>query len=157
MRSKSGWVWLWVTAIILLLDRFSKIEIQRSLEPYSVKPIFPGFNLTLLYNKGAAFSLLDSQSGWQSWFLGAIALTVSIAILIWLYRIPSSKRWLSIALSLILGGALGNLSDRLLYGRVVDFLQFYAGNLYWPSFNIADSAVCVGAFMLFLDALFRKK
>ena len=153
----TGLAWLWVTIIVLAIDRITKYLALEYLPPYSPVPIFPHFNLTLAYNTGAAFSFLGKASGWQIWFFGAIALIVSIGILCWLYKLSSKNRWLSIALTLVVGGALGNLLDRFLYAHVIDFLEFYAGNWYWPAFNIADSAICVGAFMLLIDAIFFKK
>jgi len=156
MQKKTGLRWLWVTIIVLILDRLTKYFALLYLPPYAEVPIFPHFNLTLAYNKGAAFSFLNSASGWQSWLFGAIAILVSVSLLIWLSRLSSRQKWLCVAICLIIGGALGNLSDRLLYGYVVDFLDFYAVNLHWPAFNIADSAICIGACMLFFDALFMK-
>jgi len=156
-KSKSGLIWLWVAVLVLITDRVVKHFALVYLPPFSAVPVFPHFDLTLTYNTGAAFSFLDSASGWQIWFFGVIATVVSIGILTWLYRLSASNRWLCIALNFILGGALGNLSDRLLYGRVIDFLDFYLGNLHWPAFNIADSAICIGAFMLFIEAVFFKQ
>lgn len=153
---KSGLRWVWLSALVILIDRITKISALRLLEPYSPLPILPSFNLTLAYNKGAAFSFLDAASGWQMWVLGAIAVIVSVIIIIWMKRLPASKRWLCIAIALILGGALGNLWDRLSYGHVIDFLEVYVSHFYWPAFNVADSAICVGAVMLFFDALFKK-
>ncbi|MEO8965896.1 MAG: signal peptidase II [Gammaproteobacteria bacterium] len=157
MHKKTGLRWLWLTVVVLVLDRVSKYFALEYLPPYSEVPVFPHFNFTLAYNKGAAFSFLNSASGWQAWMFGCIAAVVSIAILIWLYRLSSKQRWLCIALTLIVGGALGNLSDRILYGYVIDFLDFYAANMHWPAFNVADSAICLGAFMLFWDAIFFRK
>ena len=157
MRERTGLRWLWVSVIVLLLDRFSKYLALEHLPPYSEVPICPHFNLALSYNTGAAFSFLDSASGWQTIFFGVIAAVVSIAILIWLAKLPFKQKWLGFSLALILGGALGNLSDRLMYGHVIDFIQLYYNHWYWPTFNVADSAVCVGAFMLFIEAAFFKK
>ncbi len=158
MQKKStGLRWLWVTLIVLILDRITKYLALKNLPPYAEVSVMPHFNLTLAYNKGAAFSFLNAASGWQTWLFGAIALLVSLGILVWLFRLSARNRWLCIALTMIMGGALGNLSDRLLYGYVIDFLDFYASNWHWPAFNIADSAICVGAFMLFWDAVFFRK
>lgn len=156
MHKKSGLCWLWVTLFVIAFDRITKYFAQKHLMLNVMLPVMPHFNLTLAYNRGAAFSFLNSASGWQTLFFGGIALVVSIAILIWLMRLSSHQRWLALALTLILGGALGNLSDRILYGHVIDFLSFYAGHWYWPAFNIADSAICVGAVML-LGATIRSK
>jgi signal peptidase II len=129
---------------------------QKSVKPDYLR-VTPFFNLTLAYNTGAAFSFLDSAPGWQIWFFGVIALVVSATLLIWLKRLPRQQWWLSIALACIIGGALGNLWDRVSYGHVIDFIQLHAYSFYWPVFNIADSAICLGAMMLVLEALFKRK
>ena len=153
----TGLSWLWVAVLVLIVDHITKYLIQKYFVLYSIIPITEFFNFTLAYNKGAAFSFLDQFSGWQTWLLGGISVIVSVGILFWLTRISSKQQWLGIALALVLGGALGNLSDRLLYGHVIDFLDFHLGHWHWPTFNIADSAICVGAFMLFIDGLFFSK
>jgi signal peptidase II len=155
--SKTGLRWLWIALLVVLLDRITKYCAQKYLLAYSAVSVFPFFNFTLAYNKGAAFSFLNYASGWQVELFGVIAFVVSIALIIWLYRLSFRQRWLSIALSLIAGGALGNLWDRLAYGQVIDFLDFHAGHWHWPVFNIADSTICIGAFMLFCDAVLRRK
>lgn len=155
--NQTGCYWLWIAVLVFLVDRITKYCAQKWLVLYTPVAIFPFFNLTLAYNKGAAFSFLDSFSGWQVWLFGLISVVVSAGILIWLYRLPTHQRWLSVSLTLVLGGALGNFCDRVLYGHVIDFLDFYVGHLHWPAFNIADSAICVGAVMLVLDAMFYKK
>jgi signal peptidase II len=155
--SSTGLRWLWVSLIVIALDRITKFFAQKYLIANVALPVIPFFNLTLSYNKGAAFSFLNSASGWQMWMFGAIAIVVSIIILVWLFRLPKKEKWVGIALALIVGGAIGNLLDRFIYGHVIDFIDWYISNLHWPVFNIADSAICVGAFMLFCDALFRKK
>jgi signal peptidase II len=153
----SGLCWLWVTVIVLILDRVTKYLVQTYLTAYQAVPIFPFFNLTLAYNKGAAFSFLDKSSGWQGWMFGGISILASVVILVWMSRLTSKQRWVSGSLAFILGGALGNLSDRFLYGHVIDFLDFHLKTLHWPVFNVADSAICVGAVMLLLDAIFHEK
>lgn len=152
----SGARWLWVAIVVFGLDRFTKYIAEAYLNAYTELPIFPGFNLTLSYNKGAAFSFLDQAPGWQTWFFGSIAILVTIGIIIWLSRLSARDRWVSIALSLVVGGALGNLWDRINYGQVTDFIQLYVSHYYWPVFNVADSAVCVGAFMLFVSSFFKR-
>jgi signal peptidase II len=152
----SGARWLWIAVAIFGLDRLTKYMAEEYLNAYTALPVMPGFNLTLSYNKGAAFSFLDQAQGWQTWFFGTIALVVSIAIVIWLTRLSSRDRWVSIALSLVVGGALGNLWDRINYGHVIDFIQWYVADYYWPVFNVADSAVCVGATMLFISTFFKR-
>jgi len=153
----TGLRWLWVSIIILILDRITKYLAQKYLILYTPVTIIPGFNLDLSFNKGAAFGFLNQESHWQVWLLGIIAFVVSIGIITWLMRLSPHERWMGIALSLITGGALGNLLDRLIQGQVTDFIQLYISRFYWPTFNIADSAICIGAVMLFLHAIFKKK
>ncbi|MBX3709748.1 MAG: lipoprotein signal peptidase [Gammaproteobacteria bacterium] len=147
---KSGLAWLWITAIVLVVDRYSKMWVMQHLTYQEPLGILPFFNLTLAYNTGAAFSFLHTASGWQNGFFSGLAFIVSIVILGWLVKQSWHSYWVNTALCLILGGALGNAWDRMLYGYVVDFLSFHLGEWYFAIFNIADSAICVGAFMLFL-------
>lgn len=153
----SGLRWLWISVIVLALDRVSKVMAQKYLIYNEPLTIMPSFNLTLSYNKGSAFSFLNSASGWQVWMFGIIATVVSCVLLVWLKRLSANQKWLGVALALIIGGALGNLWDRFSYGHVIDFLEFYVSSFYWPVFNIADSAICIGAVMLFWDAFRSKK
>lgn len=155
--SSTGLSWLWIAVLVFILDQASKYLALAFLDEYQPHPVMPFFNLTLAYNKGAAFSFLNNASGWQTWFFGMLAIVICVGILIWLKRLSYQQRWLSIALSLIVGGALGNLVDRVHYGHVIDFIELYVSYYHWPVFNIADSAVCIGAFMLFWDAIFVKK
>jgi signal peptidase II len=122
--------------------------VAQHLLPFTPLKIFPFFNLTLAYNKGAAFSFLHSASGWQHIFLGSLALIISIVILVWLYKLSARERWIGIALCLILGGALGNAWDRVLYGYVIDFFDFHLGDWHFAIFNVADSAIFIGAVMM---------
>ncbi len=114
--------------------------------------ILPFFNLTYVHNYGAAFSFLSDESGWQRWFLSLIAITISGLLIWWLKRLPASNKILCGAYSLVLAGAIGNLYDRMYYGYVIDFLHFYYENWHFPAFNIADSAICIGAALLLFDA-----
>lgn len=153
----SGWVWLWLAVVVIAVDRYSKIWVVHHLiyqEPLSVLPFF---NLTLAYNTGAAFSFLHSASGWQNWFLGGLAVIVSVIVLVWLSRLSARDWWMNTALCLVLGGALGNAWDRMLYGYVIDFLSFHWADWHFAIFNIADSAICVGAFMIFVHWLRENK
>lgn len=154
---QSGLIWLWVTAVVIGLDRFTKQLALKNLLDYTPVEITSFFNLTLSYNKGAAFGFLNSASGWQMWMFGSLAVLVGVTLLVWLARLPRQQAWISIALSLVIGGAAGNLIDRIYYGRVIDFIQWHVANYYWPTFNIADSAICAGAVMLLIDALLQKK
>jgi signal peptidase II len=160
MQSKifsTGLRWLWVSFFVIILDRITKSLVLKHLIPYESLPVFPSFNLTLQYNRGSAFSFLNSASGWQVWMFGFIATMVSVSILVWMRKLSASQKWLSIALAFVVGGALGNLWDRFSYGHVVDFLDCYIGVMHWPVFNVADSAICIGAGMLFIDAIFLNK
>lgn len=148
--------WLKLSALVIVLDQLSKWLISGWLELYQTVEILPFFNLTLAHNYGAAFSFLASAGGWQRWFFVLLAVLISIALTIWLKRLPSSARMEAASLALILGGAIGNVIDRLIYGYVVDFLDVYYGSYHWPAFNIADSAICIGAVLLILDS-FRNK
>ena len=137
--------------VVVVLDQLTKFGASAALNYAEPVAIFPGLNFTLAHNTGAAFSLLSDASGWQRWFFAAIALVVSVVITAWLRQIDDEERWLPLALSLILGGAIGNFIDRLNLGYVVDFIQVYYKTWYWPAFNIADSAICVGAVVLVLS------
>ena len=145
--------WMWVAVLVLALDYISKQMAEHFLNFAQSVYILPVFDLTLLYNKGAAFSFLAAESGWQRWLFALIAIGVSAVLLGWLLRLKTSERWLSVALTLIIGGALGNLHDRLLYGHVIDFLHVHWDQHYFPAFNIADSAITIGAIMLAIDSL----
>lgn len=146
-----------VAALVIALDWWTK-SLASSLLDYGVpRVITPLFNLTLLHNRGAAFSLLSEAGGWQHWLLSGIALVVSVAIVVVLRRLPRTEYWQGLGLALVLGGAIGNLGDRLRFGYVVDFIQVHYQDLYWPAFNIADSAITVGAAILILDALRNRR
>jgi signal peptidase II len=155
-RGASGWRWLWVTLLVILLDRLTKVLAVHKLTLYVPVRIFSFFNFTLAYNKGAAFNFLNEASGWQAWLFSSLAIIVSIGILIWLKKTSVFQRWVCIALSLIMGGALGNLWDRLQYGYVTDFIEFHVSDWRWPAFNIADSAICIGAAMILWDMIKKK-
>lgn len=153
----SGLVYLWLTLIILIVDSTSKSLIQFYLQPYTSLNLFPFFNLTLTYNTGAAFSFLNTGTLWPNILFGIIAITVSIFLLAWLYRLPSKAGMMNTALAFILGGALGNCWDRIRYHHVIDFLDFYVANWHWPVFNIADAAVFIGACLLMWDRIRKKR
>ena len=155
----SGLRWLWVTLLIIISDQWTKVAAENALSLHERVAIAPMLNLTLAYNTGAAFSFLADESGWQRWFFAVLAFGVSGFLVAWLAREPANHRWQNIALSLILGGALGNLWDRLSnpHGAVVDFIDVYYRDWHWPAFNIADSAITVGAVMLVTLTLFGKQ
>ncbi len=146
--------WVAVAALVVLIDQFTKNLVERTFDYGDVKAVTGFFNLVLTYNKGAAFSFLASASGWQAHFLTVVGIAASIFILYLLGR-HGNQRLFSLALALILGGAIGNVIDRIAYGHVIDFLDFHAGGWHWPAFNVADSAIVGGAMLLVLDELLR--
>ena len=146
--ARSGLMWLWLALFVMLADRVSKLWIVNHLTLSDSLSVLPVFNLTLAYNTGAAFSMLHNASGWQNIFLCSLAFLVSVAILYKLVTLPKNERLMGLALSLILGGALSNAWDRIQYGYVIDFLHFHLEDWHFEIFNVADSAICVGAFML---------
>jgi signal peptidase II len=148
--------WLGVAAVTLLLDQLSKITITKLFAYGESLSITSFFNLVLVYNKGAAFSFLSSETGWQRYLLTAVGIGAALFI-IYLLRRHSGQRLFCWALALILGGALGNVLDRIMYGHVIDFLDVYIGRWHWPAFNLADSAICIGAVLFILDELRRVK
>jgi len=148
--------WLSLSAVVILLDQLTKRLAEAGLTYAEPVAVLPSFNFTLLYNRGAAFSFLDDAGGWQRWFFVAVSVLASVALLFWLGKLKAEQRLLAVALALILGGAIGNLIDRLWLGHVIDFIQVYYRDFYWPAFNIADSAITVGAVLLVWDALFGR-
>ncbi|MBN9125933.1 MAG: signal peptidase II [Nitrosospira sp. 56-18] len=145
------WVSLMLALAVLALDFVTKRWVESGLSFGEQIPVTSFFNLVLTYNAGAAFSFLSDAAGWQRWFFSGIAGGASILI-IYLLRKHEADRLFCIALSLILGGALGNLWDRITLGHVVDFLDFYIGTYHWPAFNVADSGIFVGAMLLILQS-----
>jgi signal peptidase II len=145
--------WLWVAVAVLLLDQATKLIALAKLALHESVALAPFLNLTLVYNKGAAFGFLSSASGWQNLFFIGVALAACAVILYLVRRLADNDHLLAIALMLVLGGAIGNLLDRLLYGHVVDFVDVYYRGWHWPAFNVADSAITIGAVLIALDAL----
>jgi signal peptidase II len=144
--------WLWLSAVVLVLDQGSKLLAEARLVFHEPVPVLPFFNLRLAYNRGAAFSFLGDAGGWQRWFFAAISVLVVGVLLVWIRRLKPEQWPLALAFALIIGGALGNLIDRLAYGHVIDFLDVYYRTWHWPTFNIADSAITLGAALLLWDA-----
>ena len=144
-----------IAAIVVVADQITKAAATGYLMLYQPVPVMPLFNLTLMHNTGAAFSFLNDAGGWQRWFFTLLALGVSVAILFWLRKMPAHERWQGVGLSLVMGGAIGNVIDRMRMGYVVDFLDFYFSTHHFPAFNVADSAITVGAGILLLLS-FRK-
>ena len=154
---KTGLIWIWVTVLVVVLDRVSKMLASSLLPSDHVVHVFPSFNLTLAHNTGAAFSFLAGAGGWQGVLFGGIAVLISLLIVVWLWRSPRRRVLLGIALALVLGGALGNLWDRVSYGYVIDFLDFYFGQWHFAAFNVADSAICIGAALLIWDVFTHRE
>lgn len=157
--AKRTWVqklapWFGLAVLIAALDQLTKLVIERLFNYGDVHPVTSFFNLVLTYNKGAAFSFLATASGWQKQFLTAVGIVASLFIIYLLAR-HGTQRLFSFALALILGGAVGNVIDRIAYGHVIDFLDFHWRGWHWPAFNVADSAIVCGAALLILDELLR--
>ncbi|WP_282342997.1 MULTISPECIES: signal peptidase II [Pseudomonas] len=160
MTSRFGKLpWLWISVLVFVLDQATKFYFEGTLRLYQQVVVIPDyFSWTLAYNTGAAFSFLADESGWQRWLFALIAVGVSAVLVVWMKRLKHDETWLAIALALVLGGALGNLLDRMLLGHVVDFILVHWQNRwYFPAFNLADSGITVGALMLALDMFKTKK
>jgi len=151
--------WLALSLLVLMLDQATKFYFEATLSLYQQIVVIPDFfSWTLAYNTGAAFSFLADSSGWQRWLFAIIAIVVSAVLVVWLKRLGKDETWLAIGLSLILGGALGNLIDRVAFGHVIDFILVHYQNTWrFPAFNLADSAITLGAIMLALDMFKSKK
>jgi signal peptidase II len=143
--------YLALSAAVVALDQLTKFLIERHLALFESVSVLPVLEITRLHNTGAAFSFLADEAGWQRWLFTALAIVVSIVLALWLRRIPASSRVLASAVALILGGAVGNVIDRVRLGHVIDFIYAHWDRHYFPAFNVADSAICVGAGLLLLD------
>ena len=147
--------WLWIAAAVVALDQATKFAVERTFSYGERLAVVPGlFDLTLVYNRGAAFSFLADAAGWQRWFFIALG-AVAAAFIVWLLARHGSQRLFAFALALILGGAVGNVVDRIARGHVVDFVLLHWQRFHWPAFNVADSAITVGAVLLVVDELRR--
>jgi len=150
-------MWLVISVLVVLADQLSKSYITSHYGEFEFTTVLPVLDITRMHNVGAAFSFLATASGWQRWLFISLAVVVSIGIVVWLYRMPRSQGLLACGLALVLGGAIGNVIDRIRLGAVVDFIHFHWDRAYFPAFNIADSAITVGAACLILDALLEPK
>lgn len=150
-------VWLLLSVLVVLADQLSKSYITSHYGEFEFTTVLPILDITRMHNVGAAFSFLATASGWQRWLFISLAVIVSIGIVVWLYRMPRSQGLLACGLALVLGGAIGNVIDRIRLGAVIDFIHFHWDRAYFPAFNIADSAITVGAACLILDALLEPK
>ncbi|MBN1008025.1 signal peptidase II [Amphritea pacifica] len=152
-KAGTALTWLWLVVLVVALDLFTKHQASTLLSYGVPHPLLPVFDLTLLHNTGAAFSFLAQAGGWQRWFFALIAVVVSTVLLLWMASTPRDKYWLGAGLALVLGGALGNLYDRVVQGYVIDFISLHYNGYYFPAFNLADSAITIGAGMLIIDML----
>ncbi|MEZ5524865.1 MAG: signal peptidase II [Pseudomonadales bacterium] len=150
-------VWLWLSLLVIMLDQLTKHLAVAFLDYARPLELLPVFDLTLLHNTGAAFSFLANAGGWQRWLFALLAAVVSIALVAWIKRLKPHETWLAMALALVLGGALGNLYDRVVLGYVVDFISVHYQRHYFPAFNLADSAITVGATMLIIDTVWLSR
>ncbi|ATF08950.1 signal peptidase II [Candidatus Enterovibrio altilux] len=156
---QSGLRWLWLALLVFVLDISSKLLIMNIVE-YGWEnriEVLAFFNLLYVHNYGAAFSFLSDAGGWQRWFFIAIALSISGVLVYWMRQIPASNKLLNIAYALVLGGAIGNLFNRLIHGYIVDFFDLFIGTSHWPAFNLADSAICVGVVLIVVESVFPSK
>ncbi len=150
--------WLWLTLLIVVADQWTKRLVTDHLDEFEAVVLLPVLDFMRLHNEGAAFSFLSDASGWQRWFFTALAIGVSGGIVIWLRRLPArGQNLLAAALSLVIGGALGNVVDRMRLGHVIDFIRVHYGEWYFPAFNVADSAITIGAGLILLDAVLHPK
>jgi signal peptidase II len=155
-RGAGAWIWFGIAALLAALDRVTKIVVLGALVPGESREVTGFFNLVLVFNRGAAFSLLADAPGWQTPLFAAIALAAAAIVSVLLVRYPRRRPFCA-GLALILGGALGNLWDRLAWGHVVDFLDFHAGGWHWPAFNVADSAITLGAGILIVESFVHRE
>lgn len=153
-KQKSGLWWLPISAIVFVLDQWTKTIATESLKIYEAVVVNDYLNWTLMHNEGMAFSFLADQSGWQRWGISIVAIAIVIWLLIWLKQSVINSKLLNIGLVLVIGGALGNIYDRLMLGYVIDFIEAHYNDNFWPAFNVADSAISLGAFFLILDLIF---
>ena len=153
----SGLRWLWLTIICVVADQITKQLAMQNMDLYQSINILPFFNITYVHNLGAAFSFLADQGGWQRWFFTAVAAIASVIFTVWLSKTPRTDKLLGIAFALLLSGALGNLIDRVLFGFVIDFLDFYVAGKHWPAFNVADSMIFIGAGLMIIDSFKNKE
>ena len=158
MSQRNALPWLLLSVAVIALDQLTKFIVLGALDPQVPQVVIPGLlNWTLAFNTGAAFSFLADQQGWQRWLFTALAIGVSAVLVRWLTQTPRTEWRTALPLALVIGGALGNLIDRLRFGHVVDFIQVYHGQWFFPAFNVADSAISVGAALLVWFGLFARK
>jgi signal peptidase II len=153
-HNKMAFGWLLFSVVIVVLDLWTKDIATQSLALYRPEALTSWLNMTLAHNYGAAFSFLSDAGGWQRWLFTGLASVVTVVLIVWLFRLPAQEKMTAAALGLIIGGAVGNLIDRINHGYVVDFIDVYYGDWHWPAFNLADSAITCGVVVLIIDGLF---
>jgi len=153
---RNGWLWLALSALLIVLDQWTKSVAVGALEYLTPVPVVPGLNWTLVHNLGGAFSFLSNHDGWQRWFFLIVSSVVTVVLVEWLRRTAARHWLLCLPLALLIGGAIGNLIDRARLGYVIDFVDVYYGTWHWPAFNVADSGITVGIVMLIAYELFGK-
>lgn len=157
LRASAG-RWLLLSLAVIVLDQWTKLLIMQNFREFDEIVLLPVLNLVRLHNEGAAFSFLSTASGWQRWVFTGLGIVVSLGIAIWLLRLPrKGQSLLAAGLALVMGGALGNVIDRIRFGHVVDFIHVHYGDAYFPAFNVADSAITIGAALLILDSLLEMR
>jgi signal peptidase II len=154
-RNMMALIWLLLSALIVVLDLWTKSLATESLSLYRPVEVTSWLNMTLAHNYGAAFSFLSDAGGWQRWLFTGLASIVTVILIVWLLRLPAAEKRTAAALCMIIGGAVGNLVDRMAHGYVVDFIDVYYQNWHWPAFNVADSAITGGVILLLLDSLLQ--
>ena len=157
MSFTKKYYWVFIAISVFVLDRVTKMLVLHYLPFRLPVNILPIFNLFFTFNTGSAFGFLNNASGWQGWLFSGIAITVSIFLVAWQFKISYRYIWLKVALAFILGGTMGNLYDRIAYGYVIDFLDFYFKQWHYATFNLADSAICAGAIMLVISSFHKEK
>lgn len=151
-------IYFGIAILAIVADQITKVIASSQLIMHEQNPVMPFFNFTLMHNYGAAFSFLANAGGWQRWFFTIVAVVISVVLIVWLFRLKNHEKWLGFGLALVLGGAVGNVIDRIRFGYVVDFIQWFANwkgsTYYWPSFNIADAAIFVGTALILISSFF---
>ncbi|PCH60710.1 MAG: signal peptidase II [Gammaproteobacteria bacterium] len=148
---------LLIAAVVVVVDQITKVWALNVLKLYEPVAVLPGLNMSLAYNPGVAFSMFDESGDMGRWLLSALAIVISLVLLVWLWRLQRNEKLLATGLGFVLGGAVGNVIDRVQLGYVVDFVDVYYQQSYWPAFNVADAAITLGAILLVWDALFSKR
>jgi signal peptidase II len=157
MRPGKYLLWLSLAAALVALDWWTKHLASQNLMMYRPVEINAWLNLTLAHNDGAAFSFLAGAGGWQRWFFSVVAIVISVILMVWLWRLPNRSRLLPVAISLVLGGAIGNLIDRVRFGYVVDFIDVHYAGWHWPAFNLADSVIVIGVTLLLIEGFLPRR